>query len=323
MTHATIFNALEESQTKAICDRDSLRIRFAKKLFPKIAFYSDYDEMIANESLDLVVVATPTPTHHVVVSSIIKSKPNVSLLVEKPLAVDYQHAKDMVALGKKSRGILSVGYQKRFRGTFRKAKELLQKGAIGEPLFFKGSFFTSGLAKRQKGWRFERGTGGVTRDFGPHLFDLLLWFFGEPTSFRSHSFSVISSDVEDSIHSEVSYHGGLRGTIDVSWVMPEYKSQELKIDVEGTQGSLQVTEDKLILQTKYGHNSYSPPTTHTFYFDELTPPVTFLFSDPEYTLQNKNLLGCIKSRNIPEQTFETAMQVNWFIDKILDSVLPG
>lgn len=317
--HAIILNSLEECKVKAICEKESFVAKLASNIIPDIAFYSDYSKMIKEEVLDAIFVATPTPTHQTIVSDIMRQDQTISIFVEKPLAGDSYQASKIVEAARQSKGKMTVGFQKRFSGTFRRAKELLMNQAIGEIVFFKGNFYTSGITREGRGWKYEKGTGGVARDFSPHLIDLLLWFFGDPVSSRSSAASLYSTEVEDYIHSIVTFESGLNGSLDVSWVMPEYSSQELLIEIYGRNGFLKVTDDKLVIHSDKSIDGLREGL-NTFYAMELTPRVPFLFAEPEYVLQDQCFMKCVSSGEELMQNFHTALKVNKFIDMILNGV---
>jgi predicted dehydrogenase len=317
--HAAITNSLPGHDVAAMCDSDSLLLKLAKKAIPSLNFYSNYAEMIEQENLDAVFVCTPVQTHRQVTQGILSRNNQVSLFVEKPLASSYEEASAMVSDAKKTAGITMVGYQKRFEGVFRKTKELLQNGILGELSFFRSHFFSSSVLSENQGWKFKKGSGGATLEYGVHLLDLLIWFFDEPVSARSAKASIFSSGVEDYIHSNVEFTSGLKGNLEVGWSMRNYQVPDLMIETHGKNGSLTVTEDRVVVILDKTVQGIMEEGVHTFFASALDQPVPFLIAHPENVLQEKHFLESVDARKMPEQNFEAATKVNKFVDLLLSN----
>ena len=77
-----------------------------------------------------------------------------------------------------------------------------------------------------------------------HLIDLLLWFFGDVSFLVEGNIkSYYSRDVEDFVHSYLLFESGVGGYLDTSWSMRNYRLPEIKVEVQGDNGMLIVTDD--------------------------------------------------------------------------------
>lgn len=319
LQHATIVSSLDGHQVRAMCDKESLLVRMARKVLPNLHFYTDYNEMLERESLDAVFVCTPALSHESIVTDIIDKDKAMSLFVEKPLAANYDAAMRMVHAARRSTGKMMVGFQKRFTGVFGKTKELLNKDALGGLLFFRCHVLSSDVLKETQGWKFEKESGGAILDFGPHLLDLLIWYFGEPLSVESFKKHFFSFKVEDFAHSVVNCKNGLVGYVDIGWSMRNYRPHELSIEIHGKHGSLNVTEDRLVVYLDRDVPGMIEKGVHAFHTASLTPQVPFLLTYPEYTLEDQCFLNCVESNLQPEQDFKQAARVNRLIKMIQES----
>ncbi len=314
--HSAILNTLQNTQVKAICERDRLLNRLARGLLPKtITFYRDHLKMIEKENLDAVFITTPIGTHAQLIVDLVDANNDLSVFVEKPLVSSYEETKVTRKAAKNLRGIHMVGFQKRFSPIFQRAKACLDNEAIGEVMFFRAYSFSSDMLRESHSWRVRRGTGGVILDLAPHLLDLLLWFFGNPVKIAGIRRRIYSAEVDDYVHAAMAFDSGLTGHADVSWSMRGFRLPEILIEVHGKKGMLSVTDDCLRVQKENG-GSYDGGN-EIYYKHSFNNSVSFLLAEPEYTLEDQAFLEAIENRILPTSNFFEAAKVNELIDRIL------
>jgi len=147
--------------------------------------YADFRRMLAEETLDLVCVATTVATHEeVTIAGVQAGKP---VLCEKPIAGTVEAAKRMIAAAAAAGVPLFYGATYRFLPAVRRARELIQSGAIGKVLLMREQEVGGtgpegrhlmGFAHYPKGTPGGSGFGLV--DHGIHLIDLFGWFAASP-----------------------------------------------------------------------------------------------------------------------------------------------
>lgn len=170
--YAAVTDALDGHPLTAVCDTETRLTSPAKKLLPSAHFYQDLKRMVENEELDGVFICTSASTHSAIVTQITTRKPHTALFVEKPLAPSFRWTHSKVETLHPSRQVTMVGFQRRFAGVFRRAKFVLDE-ALGRLLFFRSHHYSSGVLARRAGWKFQKGDGGVTPEFGVHLLNLI------------------------------------------------------------------------------------------------------------------------------------------------------
>lgn len=316
--HAGLFSALQEEPIATASEEDGLIARLARKILPRIHVYQDYTEMLSRENPEAVVIATPVQTHAPIILDILGTRHDLSLFVEEPLAKNYTEARKIVETARDSRGIQMVGFQRRYAATFKRARDLLANGNIGTPWYFKSSYQMSDIFKKEHGWRFKKETGGVMLDAGPHLLDLIIWIFGEPSSVTAVSRRLVSEEVEDYVHCSMSFPNGLAGYADMSWTVRNFRFPAFRIEVEGTNGKLDVSDSFLHVQLD-GDGPDLPAGTHVFSRPVIQPSVPFLLGAPEFCLEDQEFLSALAARKQPEIDFATAARVNLWIDRIKSS----
>lgn len=122
LLHAGLFSALQDQPVSIVSEKDGLLARLARKILPQARVYQDYNEMIAKEELDAVVITTPVQTHARIILDILERRPDVSMFVEEPLAATYADARKVCEATRDSSGIHMVGFQRRYAATFKRAR---------------------------------------------------------------------------------------------------------------------------------------------------------------------------------------------------------
>lgn len=314
--HAGILNSLPNSKVRAICEKERVLAIAASRIIPKVRFYQDVAEMIRKESLDVIFITSPIHTHVPIIRTVLESSRMIGLFTEKPLAANGPEALEAAEAVTK-RGIVNmVGFQKRFSPVLRHAKHLLDNEAIGDVQFFRCYSYVSDIFRQGNGWRFKKGSGGALLELGPHLLDVLLWYFGEPESVSAIERSFYSSEVDDYVHAIVEFESGVAGNLDVSWSMRNYRLPEILIEVQGTDGSLTVTDDYVRVHADNAVSGVTEAGTHTLQKPAFNTSVDFLLADPEYTMEDKYFLKALQDHTQVETDFNTAARVNRFIDLI-------
>jgi len=132
--------------------------------------YETPTEMLNEESLDGVVIATPTQMHREHVE--LASERNVPMLLEKPIALSLNQADKIVSAIRRSRVKFQLGFNRRFDLGYSKAKKMITSGRIGKPVLVK----TCARDPQPPPEEYIRRSGGIFVDECIHDFDIALWF---------------------------------------------------------------------------------------------------------------------------------------------------
>lgn len=198
--------------------------------------YADYEQLLADKEIDAVVIALPTHLHLECAYKAAEKKKHI--LLEKPIARDVVEAREIVSVSRKNSVKLMMGYNLRFSPIFRRLKEKIESGCLGEIEGAYATFVGSGPFYERAvdnapvpvpEWWFNKTLtgGGVLIDLGSHMINLLRWYFGEITSIRSHLSHRFNMDFEDSATCLAKFSSGTTAVIRVGWF-----SQELQVKVE-------------------------------------------------------------------------------------------
>ena len=164
--HLNILNQLPEFKIKALCDISAETLKKVGSEYNVGELYQDFNEMYDKAQLDFVVVATQTRAHHApTVSALLRG---ISVICEKPIAIDLVEADDMVNTAEKYRAKLAINQQNHVNPGIRKAQAMVKDGAIGEIVLIRG--------RNKHG----RKSGNEFMEMGTHITDMMLCFGGIP-----------------------------------------------------------------------------------------------------------------------------------------------
>jgi predicted dehydrogenase len=313
LLHASILNVFPDVELVALCDKSTLMNRLYKKVFSSngVRVISDF-EKLSGLDLDAVYVTTPISSHSFIVKNLYTKGIVHNLFVEKTLASSYDQAKELCVFAKDFGSITMVGYMKRFSVIFRKAKELLTQGVLGEPYSFKAYAYSSDFLGLTNDSKSSASRGGALKDIGCHIIDLSLWLFGELKIVDVMS-SYKIGDSETSASFKAANSNGLAGRFDISQRMPNYRLPEFGCSVECSKGKLEVNDDRLRL-------TFGDGSQKIWYRHDLHDNVRFWLGETEYYRENQEFVNSLLENRTCEPNFDTALKVDYIIEQVRQGV---
>ncbi len=202
--------------------------------------YPSLEVALRDKEIDAVYVGTPVALHAPEATAALQAGRHV--LCEKPMAMNYPEAMDMVSCARDSGRLFGVAYYRRLYPKLQRAKALVQAGAIGQPVLCEAnshSWVPPGIEADY--WRFDPALagGGPLYDIASHRIDAMNFLFGNPT--RATGFvsnAVHHYAVEDNATVLVEYAGGIRGTVDVRW---HSRVDRDEFRIIGTDGAIEMS----------------------------------------------------------------------------------
>ncbi|MDP7017630.1 MAG: Gfo/Idh/MocA family oxidoreductase [Pirellulaceae bacterium] len=179
--HIPAIGSIEGAHLAAVADPDANRRSKAMTKHRAKAGYEDYNDLVKDPDVDIVVVAVPTPLHAKAALAAIESGKHV--LCEMPLAVSLDEAGEMIGAAHRQGVLLMPGLTFRFTPNFVKAKAMLDAGEIGSPLavLYREFIPASDLAEQWPAaswmWNVEE-SGGPLYTLAVWSIDLVRWLFG-------------------------------------------------------------------------------------------------------------------------------------------------
>lgn len=234
--------------------------------YPGARAWGSIEAALRDGALDAVYIAAPVALHApCAVASLLAGK---HVLCEKPMAMNYGEAQEMVDAAAKSRGLLGVAYYRRLYPKLLRVRELLREGAIGQPVLAEANCH-SWLPPADRAWLMDPALagGGPLYDIGCHRIDVLNFLFGAPAKVAALlSNTVHRIAVEDSATVAIDYDTGVRGVVDVRWNSRVFRDQ---FRVIGTEGEIDLTPlngPQLRIRTLNGERTEElPPNANLHY----------------------------------------------------------
>jgi predicted dehydrogenase len=319
ISHAAIVGPHPSVEMVAVCDTSSLVLDAFRK-FSEVRVYDDYVKMMDSETLDFVVIATPTKLHYKIVKYALEK--GIHTFCEKPFSLTLKEGEELVALAAKQNLVNQVGYHNHFIGTFRELKRLLENGVLGELVHFTGEAYGPVVTKSKGAtWRSdpEEG-GGCLFDYASHLINLIQQIIGKPVKAEGSKLKKIySREVEDAVYSILTLENGLSGVLSVNWSDETYRKMSTSITVIGKKGKIicDATEVKIYLKDANQSEKLDKGWTIK-YITELAIPVDFYLRGEEYSAQIDNFVEHVVNKQQTEiNTFEQAL----ITDKVMDLII--
>jgi scyllo-inositol 2-dehydrogenase (NADP+) len=152
----------------------------ALKSYPDVRLVRDVDALLAEDSVGLVVVATPNTSHHDIAARALAAGKHV--VVDKPFTLTTGDADDLIALSRKTGRVLSVFQNRRWDGDFLTVRQILDQKILGRVAEYESRFDRFRPSVNPNAWREQAAPGsGVLYDLGSHLIDQAVVLFGRPT----------------------------------------------------------------------------------------------------------------------------------------------
>lgn len=194
--------------------------------------YADLDEVLDDDGVDVVVLATPNDTHAPLAVQAMDAGKHV--VVDKPMALTVAESDAMIETGRRNGVLLSVFQNRRWDGDFLTIGRLLNDGRLGELLFAETAWHQ---CKPPRTWRTERARGGGKFfDLASHMIDQALLLIPHPveTVFARFQHGMWNTEVEDHAHCVLHFSNGLDFHIDTSSVSRYPKPRWYLLGSEGT-----------------------------------------------------------------------------------------
>lgn len=205
------FSQLRGCVMHSCADVSSERLKHMKKLHPSIQTTSNYRDLIENDEIHAIVVATPVSTHYKFAKEALENGKHV--LVEKPLTMNSKEAEELINLAKKKKRVLMVDHTFEYSAPVIKTRELIEKGELG-------SIYTIDMVRVNLG-QFQKDIN-VVQDLLPHDASILMYVLNQkPKNVRTIAEAYIQKGIEDSAHVVLKFGSKAMATAHVSWLTPQ------------------------------------------------------------------------------------------------------
>jgi scyllo-inositol 2-dehydrogenase (NAD+) len=216
--------------------------------------YSRYQDLIADQEVEGVVIVSPTSTHGEIVVE--AAKRGLPIFCEKPLSISLEEARAMLRTVDETGVFFQMGFMRRFDKGYVAAKRKIEEDAIGTPVVFKSS--SRDPYRPSLEYLDPAHSGGLLVDCGIHDLDLARWFMGDIASVYSIGGTLAYPEMKtiDDIDNAVTslyFTSGALGVIDLS--RNGVYGYDIRTEILGTKGTLKIgylRETPILVMTKEG-----------------------------------------------------------------------
>jgi scyllo-inositol 2-dehydrogenase (NAD+) len=201
---------------------------------------ADYQDILADKSVDAVFVTSSTSTHHEVVTA--AAEAGKAIFCEKPIALTLEDADEMIAVIERKGVMFQAGFMRRFDRGYAAAKRKIEEGAIGDPVTFKSigrDPFCPDLEYAK-----PSVSGGLILDMAIHDFDLARWLMVDEvqrvqTEGGTLAFPQLNTvgDIDNAVVN-MRFKGGALGNVEVS--RNALYGYDIRTEILGTKGGLNI-----------------------------------------------------------------------------------
>ncbi len=248
--HIANVKAIPGSEVAAIADPDESSLDLGRELtsLDDAVCYRDYQDLIADDSLDAIVVATPNHTHGDVVVDAIQS--NAHLLIEKPLAISVPECDRIIEAAEGREKMVWVGLEYRYKPPIARLVEEAHMGRAGVVRMVAIREHRFPFLVKVDNWnRFNRNTGGTLVEKCCHFFDLMnLIIQARPVRVLASGSQAVNHldelyddqvpDIIDNAYVIIEYDNGARAMLDLC-MFAEASKNEQELVVTGDKGKIE------------------------------------------------------------------------------------
>ena len=232
---ARSFDVLPGCELAWVCDAsEATRARWESH-YPRTGFTAELDDLLADDSLDAVAIATPVPSHAALAMRVLEAGKHC--FVEKPLALSVADAERVVEAAKRADRALMVGHLLEYHPGVRKLKEISESGELGPIHYIYSNRLNLGKLRADE---------NALWSLGAHDISVVLHLAGEePHELEARGECYMQPGVEDVVFGFLRFPSGLSAHLHLSWLDPH---KERRFTVVG--GRRMATFDDMEVERK-------------------------------------------------------------------------
>jgi predicted dehydrogenase len=297
---------MAEANLRYVCDLDDGKLKSASKQYPGAKTTKRFEDLLEDEALQAVVIATTGPSHYPLARRALEAGKDV--YVEKPFTLDMEHARDLIRIAEERKRVLMVGHLLEYHPVVVRLKDMIRNGDLGQVYYIYAQRLNLGTV---------RGDENALWNFAPHDISVILYMLGmEPTDVSARGQCYLQKDIEDVVFLSLNFGDKAMAHIQVSWLDP-HKTR--KITVVGSRrmavfDDLEASE-KLRLYDKGAQISTDYESFAEYVglrFGDIVMPYIKM-SEPLF-LECRHFLECVRTRRKPVSDGHDGLRVVKVLD---------
>lgn len=205
------FYNMDDVIVQRVIDIDLSRIEYVKKNYKSVAVGTNIKEILEDDSVEAVIIATPAGLHYDMAKKVLLS--NKHCFVEKPLALKTSEAEELTNIARDRNLILMVGHVFLYNAAVNYLRECIRKGKLGKIYYI--------YAQRLNLGRIRSDVNALW-NLAPHDISIILYLLEKiPVSVTAFGMSYIQSNIEDVVFMNMKFSDGTIAHSHVSWLDPK------------------------------------------------------------------------------------------------------
>lgn len=244
--HAPFVNQHKGFELTAVVERSK---KIIKDVYSNVISYDSIDEILNDDTIDLIIVNTPNNTHYPFALQALKAKKHV--LIEKPLAVTVAQAKELHQVAADHDCKILAYQNRRYDSDYLSVKKVLASDDLGEVVeaHFRFDRYKTEIGPKVANENADIPGSGIGYNLGPHLIDAAISLFGTPINWhKKYGFYRADTQVDDYMHVFIEFPKNINVHLTASMSVPNAQPAFV---IHGTKGTyvkhrVNVQEEQLL-----------------------------------------------------------------------------
>jgi predicted dehydrogenase len=303
------FDRLPDAELTWLCDASEEALARWGQAFPSARTTTDFDDLLSDDALEAVVIATPVPTHADLATRVLAARKHC--FVEKPLARSEQEAEAVVKAAEAADRVLLVGHLLEYHPGIQRLAEIVKSGELGDLRYIYSNRLNLGK---------DRPDENALWSLGVHDLSVILMLAEEePFNWDVMGESYLRPKVEDVVFALMRFHSGLLAHMHLSWLDPH---KERRFTVVGSKRM--ATFDDMEIERKLSvydkgfdedYSSYGEYIARSG--DVYSPRVS---NEEPLRIECRHFLECIRDGAEPRTGAESALRVVRVLERLQHSL---
>ncbi len=205
----------------------------SQELYPEVEIVRDFNKIIDDQNIDLVVICTPNIYHYPMAKACLEAGKHI--VVEKPFMPTSKEADEIIQLADEKDRKVFVYQNRRWDGDFLTIRKLMNSRLLGDIQYFESHFDRFSPDRKRAAWRDEELPGsGILFDLGSHLIDQALCLFGMPESIKADIRSQREGSMVDDFFEVTLSYSMVQAVVTAGMLV---ENHELRFLINGSKGT--------------------------------------------------------------------------------------
>jgi predicted dehydrogenase len=210
INHVRIANQLLGERLRMVCDISEKSLAQVGSVAPSVRTTKSLDDVLQDKEINAIIIASGAETHYTIGKRCLESRKHC--LIEKPLALHYDDAVELIETAETAKATLMVGHLLLYHPAVNRIRRELLSGNLGQILYMYSQRVNLGTIRREE---------NAFWSLAPHEISVMLYLTGQlPITVSAIGGKFISRNLPDVVFFNLEFEGGVMAHGHVSWLDP-------------------------------------------------------------------------------------------------------